>query len=176
MSATSRASRRKAILAVAAGAAAVVAGAAAWWTLGRRQPAPALRYTLLDGRRGELSALRGKVVLVNFWATSCGVCVKEMPALVDTDAKFKQRGYETLAVAMSYDPPAYVNRFVESRRLPFMVTIDTGGVWARALGDVRMTPTTFLLDKRGRIVKRYLGEPDFKALHALIEDLLSEQA
>jgi peroxiredoxin len=174
MSATSGASRRQAMVAVAVGTAAAVAGGAAWWTLGRREPAPALEYTLLDGRQGDLSALRGKVVLVNFWATSCSVCVKEMPALVDTAAKFKQRGYETLAVAMSYDPPAYVSRFVDSRKLPFLVSIDSGGVWARAFGDVRMTPTTFLLDKRGRIVKRYLGEPDFKALHALIEKLLTE--
>lgn len=174
MSATSGTSRRKTLLAGAIGTVAAVAGGAAWWTLGRCEPAPALQYTLLDGRQGELSALRGKVVLLNFWATSCSVCVKEMPALVDTDAKFRARGYETLAVAMSYDPPAYVSRFVESRRLPFLVSIDGGGVWARAFGDVRMTPTTFLLDKRGRIVKRYLGEPDFKALHALIEKLLTE--
>ena len=67
-----------------------------------------------------------------------------------------------------------MSRFVESRKLPFLVSIDGGGVWARAFGDVRMTPTTFLLDKRGRIVKRYLGERDFKALHALIEKLLTE--
>ena len=55
--------------------------------------------------------LVGKVTLVNFWATTCISCVKEMPALVDTHQKFKDRGFETVAVAMSYDPPAWVLNF-----------------------------------------------------------------
>jgi peroxiredoxin len=174
VSATSGTSRRKTLLAAAMGTVAAVAGGLAWWTLGRREPAPAVRYTLLDGRQGELSALRGQVVLINFWATSCATCVKEMPALVATDAKFRPRGYQTLAIAMSYDPPAFVARFAESRRLPFAVAIDNTGAIARAFGDVRLTPTTFLIDKRGQIVKRYVGEPDFAALHTLIEQLLTE--
>lgn len=165
--------RRTALLYALAGTAAA-AGGATWWTLGQRDPAPDVRYTLLDGREIELKSLRGKVVLVNFWATSCSVCVEEMPAIVDTDVKFKARGYETLAIAMSYDPRAYVERFVATRKLPFAVGLDGKGTLARAFGDVRLTPTTFLIDKQGRIVKRYLGKPDFKALHALIERLLAE--
>jgi len=159
-------------------AAAVAAGAAgvAWWMFDQRDMAPDVRYTLLDGRQAELKALRGKVVLVNFWATSCSVCVEEMPAIVDTDAKYRARGYETLAIAMSYDPRPYVERFVATRKLPFAVGIDSTGVLARAFGDVRMTPTTFLIDKRGRIIKRYLGKPDFSALHRLIEQLLNGSA
>lgn len=72
---------------------------------GLREPAPNVAYVLLDGKREELQALRGRVVLVNFWATSCATCVKEMPAIAATYEKYKSRGYETLAVAMSYDPP-----------------------------------------------------------------------
>ena len=114
------------------------------------------------------------MVLVNFWATSCSTCVKEMPELVDTHAKFKARGYETLAVAMSYDPPAYVVNFVETRKLPFRVALDIDGGIARSFGDVQLTPTSVLLDKRGRIVKRYVGQPDFTELHALVDQLLTE--
>lgn len=139
-----------------------------------RQAAPDVSYTLLDGRQTTLKAQQGKVMLVNFWATSCTTCVKEMPEIVATHQKYRERGYDTLAVAMSYDPPAYVSSFAQSRQLPFDVAIDNTGGIAKAFGDIRLTPTTFVLDKRGGIVKKYVGEPDFAALHALIEDLLKE--
>ena len=140
----------------------------------RREAAPEFGYTLLDGTRGQSHALRGKVLLVNFWATTCAVCVKEMPQIVATHQRFQARGFDTLAVAMSYDPPALVANYAESRRLPFGVVIDNTGVIARAWGDVQVTPTTFLVDKRGAIVRRYVGQPDFAALHGLVEQLLAE--
>lgn len=141
---------------------------------GQRQAAPTFSYTLLDGKQAESSALRGKVVLVNFWATSCTTCVHEMPQIVSTYQKFAPQGFETLAVAMSYDAPAYVANFAESRHLPFGVVIDNQGKIAERFGDVRLTPTTVLIDKQGRVVKRYVGEPDFAELHALIGQLLAE--
>jgi peroxiredoxin len=147
---------------------------AAWKALAVREPAPRVPYTLLDGSKSSTDAQRGKVLLVNFWATSCVTCVAEMPQIVATHQKFKARGYDTLAVAMSYDPPAYVARFVQSRALPFGVAIDNTGEVAKAFGDVKMTPTTFLIDKQGRIVKQYLGAPDFAALDELITELLAE--
>jgi peroxiredoxin len=73
-----------------------------------------------------------------------------------------------------HEPPAYVANFAESRRLPFGVAIDNTGSIAKAFGDIRLTPTTFVVDKRGGIVKRYVGEPDFAALHGLLEELLAE--
>lgn len=157
----------------AAAAAAIVAGA--WFGLpGLLAPqAPAVAFERLDGAPLPLSQLRGKVVLVNFWATSCVTCVKEMPDLVATHRKFHARGYETVAVAMSYDVPDYVQRFSESRELPFVVAMDRSGEVARGFGDVQLTPTTVLIDRHGRIVKRYVGRPDFAALHALVEDLLA---
>ena len=136
--------------------------------------APASSFVLLDGSNLSTEQLKGKVTLVNFWATSCTTCVAEMPEIVATYNKFKDKGYETLAVAMSYDPPAYVVNFTESRKLPFKVAIDNTGVNARDWGDVKLTPTTYLVNKRGEIVKRYVGTPDFAELHRLIEKLLAE--
>lgn len=159
--------RRSALLATLG----LVAGIAG---CGRRDPAPQFTYTLLDGTRGSSEQLRGKVLLVNFWATSCTTCVAEMPEIVQTWRKYHERGFETLAVAMSYDPPAYVANFAQSRALPFGVVIDNTGAIALGFGDVRLTPTTFVIDKRGGIVKRYVGTPDFKELHALVERLLAE--
>lgn len=156
--------------------AAAAIGLTAYLSLGSmaHSQAPTVAYTLLDGTTSTTDQLRGKVVLVNFWATSCTTCVKEMPEIVATHEKFKARGYDTLAVAMSYDPPAYVANFAETRKLPFGVAIDNTGHIAKSFGDVQLTPTSVLINKRGEIVKRYVGEPDFAALHQLVEKLLAE--
>jgi peroxiredoxin len=137
-----------------------------------RDAAPESRFVLLDGSSVTTSELKGKVLLVNFWATTCVSCVKEMPALADTYRKFESRGFDTLAVAMSYDPPAWVLNFAQSRQLPFKVALDNTGEIATAWGDVKLTPTTYIVDKGGNIVKRYVGEPDFAALHGLLDKLL----
>ena len=141
---------------------------------GGAQAAPESTFILLDGSKKTSADLKGKVTLVNFWATSCVTCVAEMPELIATYDKYKGRGYDTLAVAMSYDPPSYVVNFAETRKLPFKVAIDNTGAVAKAWGDVKLTPTTYLVNKRGEIVKQYVGEPDFAALHQLIEKLLAE--
>jgi len=136
--------------------------------------APESSFVLLDGSTLSAKQLQGKVALVNFWATSCTTCVAEMPELVATYMQYKDKGYETLAVAMSYDPPSYVVNFAQTRQLPFKVAIDNTGAVARAWGDVKLPPTTFLLNRRGEIVKRYVGTPNFPELHQLIEKLLAE--
>lgn len=137
---------------------------------------PDLPYTQIDGSQHRTADLKGQVILINFWATSCSTCVKEMPQLVATQQKFQSKGLQTLAVAMQYDPPAYVMQFAESRRLPFKVVMDHTGDLAKAFGPVQLTPTTFVVNKKGQIVKRYIGEPDFEALHTLLGQLLSEPA
>lgn len=138
------------------------------------EPAPPSTFVLLDGSKSTTADLKGKVTLVNFWATTCVSCVKEMPQLAATYDKFKSRGFETVAVAMSYDPPSYVVSFAQSRQLPFKVAIDNTGEVARAWGHIKITPTTFIVNKNGQIVKRYIGEPDFDALHQLLDKLLNE--
>jgi len=145
---------------------------ALWGCAGER--APESSFVLLDGSTVSTQQLQGKVSLVNFWATSCTSCVAEMPDLIATHQKFTARGFDTVAVAMSYDPPSYVVNFAQSRQLPFKVAIDNTGAVARAWGDVRLTPTTFLVNKRGQIVKRFVGTPDFVELHQLIDKLLAE--
>ena len=131
-------------------------------------------YVYLDGSSKTTADLRGKVTLVNFWATSCTTCVAEMPEIVATYNKYNPQGFDTLAVAMSYDPPSYVVNFAETRKLPFQVAIDNTGKVAQAWGDVRLTPSTFLVNKRGEIVKTFVGAPNFPELHQLIEKLLAE--
>jgi peroxiredoxin len=142
-------------------------------TLAHGEKAPDVTFISIAGDKVSTANLRGKVVMVNFWATSCTTCVHEMPAMVDTYNKFKGQGLEFVAVAMQYDPPNYVVNFTETRKLPFIVALDSGGDIAKSFGDVTMTPTTFVIGKDGSILKRYVGEPDFKAVHALLQQALT---
>lgn len=138
-----------------------------------QQKAPEVTFTDLQGNKITTQDLRGKVVMVNFWATSCTTCVKEMPQMVEVYNQYKDRGLEFVAVAMSYDPPNYVLNFAETRKLPFKVALDPSGELAKSFGDVQLTPTTFVIDKEGRIVKRYLGEPDWAGLNKLLQQALT---
>lgn len=162
-----RAGKARALLAAVVAATALLAGCA-------RDAAPETTFVLLDGSKKTTSDLKGKVTLVNFWATSCTTCVAEMPRMVSTFDKYRAKGYEHVAVAMSYDPPSYVVNFAQTRKLPFSVAIDNTGAVAKSWGDVQLTPTTYLVNKKGEIVKRYVGEPNFAELHQLIEKLLAE--
>jgi peroxiredoxin len=155
-------------------AVAVLAAAGAFFVAGESSAAPDSTFVLLDGSKKTTADLKGKVTLVNFWATSCTTCVAEMPKMVSTFDKYHAKGYEHMAVAMSYDPPSYVVNYAQTRKLPFNVAIDNTGAVAKAWGEVQLTPTSYLVNKKGEIVKRYVGEPNFAELHQLIEKLLAE--
>jgi peroxiredoxin len=161
---------------IIAGIAALAIAAGAGLSLTTRADAPEVRFTNLAGGSFSTSDLRGKVVLVNFWATDCSTCMHEMPKMVETYNKFSGRGYEMVAVAMSYDHPNFVAAYAAKNKLPFKVALDIDGSVARQFGDVRVTPTTYLIDKRGRVLKQYLGEPEWTEFHALVERALADPA
>ena len=129
---------------------------------------PDATFTLLSGQKVTTADLKGKVYLVNFWATNCDTCMKEMPQMVDTYNRFKGKGLEFVAVAMKYDAPMYVANYTETRRLPFKVAMDDGSA-AEQFGNVQLTPTTFVIGRDGKILKRYVGEPSFQELDALLD-------
>ncbi len=139
----------------------------------KKESAPNVTFSGINGEQFTTESLRGKVVMVNFWATSCVTCIKEMPDMVRTYNKYKDNGLEFVAVAMSYDPPNYVLNYAQTRSLPFKVALDSTGEVARSFGDVRLTPTTYVIDKKGQIIKRYVGEPQFAELHQLLEKALA---
>ena len=142
----------------------------------RTVEAPQVTFVSLRGEKVATAGLKGRVVLVNFWATDCPICMKEMPHMVRTYDKFRDRGFEFIAVAMRHDPPNYVISYTEKNRLPFKVALDPLGEIAKAFGDVKLTPTAFVIDKRGNIVFKITGEPDFTKLHQLLEEKLAEPA
>ncbi len=140
------------------------------------QATPNFKVSEISGKTITQTDIAGKVTVINFWATSCVTCVKEMPQLVSTYEKFKPQGLEFIALAMSYDPPMYVVNFAETRKLPFMVAMDSDGSAAKSFGKIQLTPTTLVINKQGKIVKRYVGEPNWNDFHTLLEKLLAEKA
>ena len=151
----------------------VATGIGAWFTLRPAQLAPDVSFTTLEGKKFSMQDLRGKLVLVKFWATSCVTCVKQMPDTIAFYQEFSPKGFETIAIAMNYDPPNYVLNFAQTRQLPFPVALDIDGKIAQAFGDIRLTPTALLIDKQGRVLKRYLGEYDKADFRATVERALA---
>ena len=139
------------------------------YTLTQKATAPDVKFTTLAGQPVQLSDLRGKMVLVNFWATTCPGCIAEMPKLVDTYQRRHPQGFEVVAVAMSYDAPDQISNYATKHALPFTITHDAQGALAHAFGDVKLTPTAILVDKQGHIVSTVVGELDFAALNQQLE-------
>lgn len=164
---------KRTLLKVLGAVAVAAAGTVAYVSLTATKPAPDVTFKSITGEQVSMQSLRGKVVMVNFWATSCTTCIKEMPAMVQTYNKYKGQGLDFVAVAMSYDPPNYVLNYAQTRKLPFKVALDVQGDVAKSFDDVKLTPTTYVIDKEGKIIKRYVGQPDFAALHRLLEKALS---
>ncbi len=151
----------------------VVAGAATWLLWPASSKAPDVTFTTIKGEQIKLQDLRGKVVLVKFWATSCVTCIKQMPDNIEAFNEFHGQGFDLIAVAMQYDPANYVINYAETRKLPFTVALDSQGKVARAFDDVKLTPIAFLIDKNGQIIKRYLGEYNKAAFRETLRKALA---
>ena len=140
-------------------AAVVTVGAAAWFYVNQAAPMPtAQAMTTLAGKNIKIDDFKGKVVLVNFWATSCSGCMAEMPGLVKAQNALGKDKLATIAVAMSYDNPEYIQNYLAKVPLPFEVVHDQSGEIAKAFGEVQLTPTSYILGKDGRLMKKIVGE------------------
>lgn len=146
------------------------------FVLMKKDTAPTVGFTTISGRQLDMHQLRGKMVLVNFWATSCPGCVSEMPKLAATYKEYHDKGFEVVAVAMDYDPPDQVLHFAKKNELPFPVALDIDGGIAHAFGDVQVTPTSYVIDQKGNIVQRVMGEVNFTTLRALLDKQLGGKA
>ena len=131
--------------------------------------APNATFTTLQGKKISMTSLKGKVVLVNFWATECRACVTEMPALASIYNEYKSKGFEVIAVAMPYDPPAQVFNYATQKKLPFPVMDDGFGDIVRQFDDVSVTPTTYIYNKQGKRIQYTIGALNFKQLRQLLD-------
>jgi len=136
---------------------------------------PQFTISELSGKQTSEKDLVGKVAVINFWATSCTTCVKEMPKMIEVFNEYSPKGLDFLAIAMSYDPPMYVMNFAKTRNLPFRVAMDSEGKAAQAFGRIELTPTTLILDRQGNVLKKYVGEPNWDEFKNVIEKALQNQ-
>ncbi|HEY7841223.1 MAG TPA: TlpA disulfide reductase family protein [Gammaproteobacteria bacterium] len=152
----------------------ILCGATAVLMLGalRGERAPDVSFTLLGEDPVAMSSLRGRPLLVNFWATTCSVCRREMPKLAELYRELHPVGLELIGVAMPYDPPNLVAEHAKRAPIPYPVSLDIDGAIVAAFGGVAVTPTTFLMSPEGVILARYEGVLDFVELRRRILMLL----
>ncbi len=134
-------------------------------------PAPSVSFkTLKTADPLSLQEL-GKPLLVSFWSTSCIVCLKEMPHLAKIYEEFKPKGFEMVAVAMPFDRPSDVVELSEQFNWPFLVALDLDKQVSESFGDIRLTPTAFLIDQKGDFVKKYVGAIDLPEFRKTLQTL-----
>ncbi len=137
-----------------------------------RKLAPNFRLTDLAGRPLELGALRGKVVILDFWATWCPPCRAEIPHFIALYSAYKSKGFEMVGLAVGEEPDV-VRQFAQQNGINYSLAVTQGQV-ERAYGGIRGIPTTFVIDKKGRIVKKYVGFQERKVFERHIQQLLAE--
>lgn len=128
------------------------------------QKAPNFKLKTIDGKTIELSKLKGKTVVVNFWATWCGPCRAEIPGFIQVYDKYKSKGLEIVGISLDQGGWSDVKPFVKKYGIPYPIVLGNQQV-ARAYGNIDAIPTTFIVDKNGSIVDRHLGymkEEDFE--------------
>ena len=125
-------------------------------------PAPDFTFPGLDGKKVSLSDYKGKVVLVNIWATWCPPCVKEMPSMEKLYRKFKGENFEILAVSIDETGLKAVAPFMEKTRLTFPALIDSKGT-IKPVYRITGIPESFIIDKQGVLIKKIVGPVDWAA-------------
>ena len=133
---------------------------------------PQIDMLTISGETISTKDLKGSVYLVNFWATDCPGCIEEMPGLIDTFNKYKNKNFTVIAVSMFYDPPSRVLSYTEKNKLPFPVTLDLDKNIINSFDDIKLTPTSVLINKKGQVVNTTIGVLDFKDLHEKIDLML----
>jgi thiol-disulfide isomerase/thioredoxin len=133
-------------------------------------PAPDFKLAGLDGKPVALADSRGKVILVNFWATWCGPCRAELSDLIDLQAKYKER-FQILSLIVDDDDPAAVRKVVENYGINYPVALAPNEVRMQ-YGGIAALPTSFMLDTEGRIVQKHEGLRDPRLYETEIRALL----
>ena len=125
----------------------------------QRRAAPNFTLKDADGNPVNLTDYRGKVVLVNFWATWCGPCEVEIPWFVEFEQKYRDQGFAVLGLSMDDDGWKAVRPYIASHKINYRVMI-ASEVVSQQFGDIDSLPTSFVLDRQGRIATNHVGLVD----------------
>ncbi|WP_290647843.1 TlpA disulfide reductase family protein [Aquisalimonas sp.] len=150
----------------------IASAGVAWVAPWQGERAPEVHFETLDGERFALDELQGHPTIVAFWATTCTICVQEIPHFKALYEELYPEGLELIAVAMEYDPEDQVRAMAKEREMPYRVVLDRDGSIARAFGDIRLTPTTFLIGPNGEILQQRLGMVDTDKMRERLTGLL----
>ncbi len=143
--------------------------------LNRNFTVPDQTLTTINGEQLTLSEFKGKALLVSFWATDCAACIAEIPHLKSLYHDYHDQGLEIVAIAMPYDPPNHVVAMSKAQQLPYHVALDILGVHQKAFGNVRATPTTYLVSPEGLVVSGIIGSFDLETMQRKIEQFINTQ-
>lgn len=143
-----------------------------WQAPAGMKDSPEITLISIDGNEIQLAKLRGKPLLITFWATTCPGCIKEIPHLIELYEELSPRGLEIIGIAMDYDPPNQVLAARNAHNIPYPIVLDIHARASAAFGNVRLTPTSFLIDPDGKIVFQKIGEMNMTAIRQKILDML----
>ena len=156
---------------------AVAAPGEVWVPIEQRTPAPKLMFSDIPGARRQFGNFKGKILVVNFWATWCAPCKVEMPEFVKAYAEYRDRGVEFVGAANEpRSAKAKVREFMQSMQMPFPVWLEASEDHLKALGVGPGLPATVIVDAQGRVAARITGAADAAQLRELLDRILSEQA
>jgi len=136
------------------------------------KPAPDWQLKDLDGKPVDSAQFKGKVILLDFWATWCPPCREEIPGLIELQKEFGPKGFTIIGVSLD-DDPAAVKKFQSKVPINYPVVMGDGAMAAK-FGGVEAIPTKFLVDREGKIVSRSVGGAEKADLEKLILPLLAK--
>jgi len=138
------------------------------------KPAPSFTLRDLNGKEVKLADFKGKVVIIDFWATWCPPCVHEIPHFIELYKQYKRQGLEIVGISVDRTGVDVVKSFVRKHQVNYSILMADAKV-RQAYGGIQSIPTTFIVDKAGNIQHQYVGYQDKAVFESDIKKLLAKE-